>query len=1059
MSPNERMPEELARQLAAFERRLRAIESVVAVLAALTGTLGTLALLALLDRFVDTPRWLRFLLAAGGGVVVYLSAVWWVRHWVWKRRDVRDLARLVQRQYPRLGDRLLGAVELSAKDVEATGASPALVRAALRQVAQEARQYDFRDAAPKRAIRRYGWAFTALCALLGIGLALAPEALLSSARRWLRPTENVERYTFTRIRDLPERLIVAHGEPFDIVVGLDPRSRWKPTEGVARISGQRAVRARIEGETARFSFPGQTANGMLAIRIGDDRGQVQIIPTLRPELVAMEARIEWPDYLRRPPETRPLERSRLGVLPDARVSFSGRAVRELESATLTGESAAPAPLAVEGATFSTEPRAGSEWAGQYPASVENSAAMVFNWTDRAGLSNARPYRLELSLTPDAPPTVEVEGIRGSVAILPDEVLRLRVRAADDFGVAEAGWKWRVDDLNADPTTAPPLVEGRAVAVRDDSGNNRKIEGDWRLAPAALETGAGRVITLWAWATDHRPGRGPTLAGPFRVFVMSPEEHARLVRQLMEQLAGRMEELLRSEEMQLHESEALKSLDDEALAHERAAAAAERAGQAERQNQSAALELAKEIENMIREGLRNSQINAEELQPWMAAQMALSEEAARAMAEAAEALARAAQSQKSSAQSPASSRSQPQSSRSSEQQTAEQRREQLAKAAEAQQRAADALRRTQQKTNEATENALARSFVNRLKEVARMERDTGADWGRLLPEIIGLSPKDLNAQQRRRLTDARAQHERAQREAQYIRNDLGAFFARTRKAIYDDIRLKMTDPDILQEFGRISQLADKIHLARGIEETERMARRFEEWAKMLEPPDDGGGSGGSGDSGGAGGGEGLEPEVILGMMRARVVQEMLREQTRAADEAPVRQVTERMARAIGDKQQRLTLDFHELSAKTKNSQVAQFLGQLGRLSIEARIRLAVPDTGGQTIAVQTQIIEAIAAALQQKGSGAGQGQDSAQGQGQQQGMASLSAVGAGTEAGPQGGGSMAGGDTAGVGRHIGPGSGDSGERDVARGARPDVSTWPVEYRDAIQAYYESIEGQP
>jgi hypothetical protein len=190
-----------------------------------------------------------------------------------------------------------------------------------------------------------------------------------------------------------------------------------------------------------------------------------------------------------------------------------------------------------------------------------------------------------------------------------------------------------------------------------------------------------------------------------------------------------------------------------------------------------------------------------------------------------------------------------------------------------------------------------------------------------------------------------------------------------------------------------------------------------------------------------------------MMRARVVQEMVREQTRAADEADDREATGRAAQSIGDRQEGLSRDFRELSTKTRDGRAAQFLNQLAGVSDEAHGRVIRPDTGGETIAVQTEIIEAIAAAMQGQSGGGGSG--SGQGQGQQQQMG----MGMGMGMGSMGGGSLAGGDTAGVGQHGGPGSGDVSARDSARTSRPDVSTWPAEYRDAIQSYYESMEGQP
>ena len=48
----------------------------------------------------------------------------WGRHWVWHRRDMGELATLVQQKYRRLGDRLLGIVELAGEREHLSNFSP-----------------------------------------------------------------------------------------------------------------------------------------------------------------------------------------------------------------------------------------------------------------------------------------------------------------------------------------------------------------------------------------------------------------------------------------------------------------------------------------------------------------------------------------------------------------------------------------------------------------------------------------------------------------------------------------------------------------------------------------------------------------------------------------------------------------------------------------------------------------------------------------------------------------------------------------------------------------------
>ena len=112
----EDIPDELRQQFAVVLRRLWRVETTMAVCLAAAGLFGSYLVLFFSDCLWDSPGWLRLgLLSAGVGVAV-ASVVWWLSRWVFHKRDTRALAKLVQRRYRRLGDRLLGIVELA--DVE-----------------------------------------------------------------------------------------------------------------------------------------------------------------------------------------------------------------------------------------------------------------------------------------------------------------------------------------------------------------------------------------------------------------------------------------------------------------------------------------------------------------------------------------------------------------------------------------------------------------------------------------------------------------------------------------------------------------------------------------------------------------------------------------------------------------------------------------------------------------------------------------------------------------------------------------------------------------------------
>ena len=99
-------------------------------------------------------------------------------------------------------------VELADGDTTPENISPALCRAAIRQVAGESAEYDFKGAAPSRRPRIYATVFILLAVLVSIPFLLFPDAGWNTLSRWFKPLSNVARYTFVRLEDMPDEQII-----------------------------------------------------------------------------------------------------------------------------------------------------------------------------------------------------------------------------------------------------------------------------------------------------------------------------------------------------------------------------------------------------------------------------------------------------------------------------------------------------------------------------------------------------------------------------------------------------------------------------------------------------------------------------------------------------------------------------------------------------------------------------------------------------------------------------------------------------------------------------------
>ena len=117
--PHERLqlPEALRRQLLDFRRRVWLIKMAEAACAAAFAVVAAYLLMFLLDRVFDTPPWLRAALfvAAFVGCLRIPMAIY---RWIWRNRRLEQLAMLLARKHPAVGDQLLGIIELVRNDFE-----------------------------------------------------------------------------------------------------------------------------------------------------------------------------------------------------------------------------------------------------------------------------------------------------------------------------------------------------------------------------------------------------------------------------------------------------------------------------------------------------------------------------------------------------------------------------------------------------------------------------------------------------------------------------------------------------------------------------------------------------------------------------------------------------------------------------------------------------------------------------------------------------------------------------------------------------------------------------
>lgn len=497
------LPPTLEAKLADFRRRVWIIKLLEGLLAAVFGLALSYALVFTLDRFFDTPGWVRGLLLFAGAAVLGLGLPLKWHKWVWKQRRLEDAARLLRQKMPRLGDQLLGIVELARMDSE-SGRSERLVQAAMAQAAEAVKDVPFEEAVPEDRHRPWGLAAGAGLAVAVLGFFVVPAAAWNALARWLTPWKDVERYTFAKVEALPKRLVVPYAEPIDLQATLTKDTEWSPKTGAVKIQDQPTVKAGLAANGYDFKLPPQKQNAPLDLRVGDVRKTVDLVPTQRPELKTLQARLTLPEYLQY--TTHPVIEARSGtvsLVKGALASFELTASRDLASATMDGSA-----QSIEKGHVVTA-----------PAPVKESAQHVFTWKDADGLAARDPLTLKVQAVDDDPPRVLARRDSLEQVVLESEVVAFDLEVVDDFGVKRTGLEWK--GLPGEDGAEP--AKGEAVS---GAGAPEKRELNVRATFSAQRDGVRpQTLEIRSWAEDYLPGRERSHSPAFVIQVMSKDDHA------------------------------------------------------------------------------------------------------------------------------------------------------------------------------------------------------------------------------------------------------------------------------------------------------------------------------------------------------------------------------------------------------------------------------------------------------------------------------------------------------------------------------------------------------
>lgn len=1069
------LPPRLEQKLEQFRERLWSVKIAEGALAGLVGLGVSFFLVFILDRVLDTPTSLRASILILGFAVPALGLPLLWHRWVWQQRTLEEAARFLRRRYPRLGDELLGVIELAH---HSTGSSRVLVDAAMRQVDDRVEREDFREAVPAPLYRRWLSAALILLSLAGILFVFVSGATQNSLARWISPWKKIERYTFARLEAAPDKLVVPFAEPFDLSPKLAESTEWTPERATVKLPGNTKLSSPQESGRYGFTIPPQKEQGTLSLRVGDATKKVSVEPLPRPELTSVEAILRLPDYLRYEKDAVvPVRGGSLSVVEGATTTIFATTSRDLSEAVADGE-----PAKITGASFRTTP---------FPVSDEMTRQ--FNWRDIYGLEAKSPLTLQITPVKDAAPDIFASQIENRKIVLEEELISFQLSAKDDFGVREIGLEWR--SVSSDTDGASTLLGEKPVSA--GSPERRDIETVGTFS-AKREGVAPQWLQIRAFTNDFLPNRERSYSPAFLVQIMSPQDHAKwLTDQFSRWFRGARESYER--EQQLHENNlALRALSAEELDQPDSRRRLQDQASAETSNARRLEAVTQGGRELVGEATKNDEFDAEKLESWAEMVKALDEIAKNRMPPVADLLEKASSapggaasatskdstlpkntpddqtpapigqapatpiansekspgpekkapdSEKKSAQSPPSSPPSsglPQTTLASsaeENPEASPAQKTLDRAIKEQKNLLADFAKITEELQQILSSLEASTFVKRLKAASRQQTEIASNLSRTLENSFGTPRHRLERSIRDLAAETVKREDEQSRFVYNIQTDLDAYYQRKQDVIYKNVLEQMKAGAVVPGLKGIGQESLVNLNGRSIAAAEFWADTLDRWAEELV-------AAASKEESGEQKGEmkNLPPEIVLLIMKSLQEEMQLRDETREMEStrpvyAPdvyaskVRPLEFTQTEIRERVDEALTL-IGELPDAAEFGKEVQLLSLVSDVMRQSHAILARPDTGAEVIAAQTEAIELLLQSKRQQSGGGDSGGSN------------------------QGGDSSSGGGGSAL-SDIGPGGAQAqesgaGSREVEQSTGKAGRELPEEFRRGLDTYFNELE---
>lgn len=536
-----KLPQSLVERLILFRSQLRKRKAWEVGLAGLLTCTVSFIAFTVLDRIMDSSMPLRALFFSIGCLALVMALPLWLIRWVIPYSTPIQIAHLIAKHYPRMGDRLLGIIELQSHQIDNPVESTGLRKAAVAVVAKEIASRNIEAALPKSHTLKWLYALAIICFSILITGVQSPKTLSNSFLRWSMPFAEVTRYTSTQIvaDDLKKIRYCAINEPFSVHFQLTQKSAI-PAKARAKMNNGKWMDVAISNRQFEFELPPILSDCNFELQAGDSYHKMRIQPVARPKIISGEATIQYPEYIEKPTDTRPLHAGNLKLLKGSQAKLSLTPSREILSANaqfigLDGE--LEIKLDISDNTINLDKLVFAEEAQTIQVTI----------SDIYGLQSHTPYTVELSSNKDAQPRSRIKITPKSEYILEGDQLTVEVSFTDDYGIQSSGISW---NGTVDDTQIHRSANG-VLELPKDPKNKKQQDSQFNLSLSSLKV-RPQTLKVRSWSTDAHPEHKKSYSEPVELRILSISEHREIIDQIGEDVIIGLEESLQ-EELEIYDN--------------------------------------------------------------------------------------------------------------------------------------------------------------------------------------------------------------------------------------------------------------------------------------------------------------------------------------------------------------------------------------------------------------------------------------------------------------------------------------------------------------------------